>query len=57
MLNSTNLILLSYHRLGLEAKKEENLSEWFSQVSAHQFDLIVLFRYKSMSVWDLHLSI
>lgn len=57
MLNSTNLILLSYHRLGLEAKKEENLSEWFSQVSAHQFDLIVLFRYKSMSVWDLHLSL
>lgn len=57
MLDSTNLVLLSYHRLGLEAKKEENLSEWFSQVSARQFDLIVSFCYKSTSVWDFHLSV
>lgn len=29
-------------RLGLEAKKEENLADWYSQVSMHSFDFYVL---------------
>lgn len=39
-------------RLGLEAKKEENLADWYSQVSMHSFDFYILNFSKATLCFD-----